>query len=96
MTLDHPLKTGGNVSGAEFFAAEITEEIRNDVRKRLLLGGNLAPRGCDRVRAKLALLLVLELNPKECLTKTEAALLYGISEHRFREGSPSLYNKVNL
>lgn len=78
------------------FPEAITSEIRNDVFKRLLHGGNLAPRGCDRARAKLALLLVLELNPKECLTKTEAALLYGMSEHRFREGSPSLHNKVNL
>jgi hypothetical protein len=80
----------------QLFSQDITLEIRADVRRRLLFGGNLAPRGCDRARAKLALLLVLELNPHQCLKHGEAALVYGISEHRLREGSPSLYNKVNL
>ncbi len=76
-----------------FFAAEITEEIRNDVRRRLLFGGNLAPRGCDRARAKLALLLVLEINPYQCLTRSEAALVYGISEDKFRNGLTSPHGR---
>ena len=32
---------------------------------RVLSGGNLAPRGCNRRKAKLALLLVIELNPRD-------------------------------
>lgn len=71
------------------FPEAITSEIRNDVFKRLLHGGNLAPRDCDRARSKLAILLLLEVNPVECLTRSEAALLHGISLDRFRESSES-------
>jgi hypothetical protein len=65
-------------------------------RERLLAGGNLARRGCNRAKAKLALLMVLELNPRECLSKAEAALVYGISENKLRGGITSLYHKINL
>jgi hypothetical protein len=71
----------------QVFGQEITEEILAMVRERLLAGGNLAPRGCDRRKAKLALLLVLEINPWQCLTRSEAALVHGISEDRLREVS---------
>jgi hypothetical protein len=80
----------------EIFSGEITEEIKAAVRSRLLDGGNLAPRGCDRRKAKLALLLVLEINPREVLSRSEAALLYGMSEDRLREGHTELKNMVNL
>ncbi len=36
----------------ELFANQITEEIKELARTRLLEGGNLAPRGCDRRKAK--------------------------------------------
>jgi hypothetical protein len=53
----------------ELFAEELSDEIKSIVRRRLLEGGNLAPRGCDRRKAKLALLLVLETNPVEVFSK---------------------------
>jgi hypothetical protein len=78
------------------FKNELTDEILAMVRSRLLDGGNLATRGCDKRMAKLALLLVLETNPAEVLTRSEAAVVYGISEDRLREGITSLHHKVNL
>jgi hypothetical protein len=80
----------------QLFADEITEEIKKLVRKRLLVGGNLAPRGCDRRKAKLALLLVLEINPKEVLTREEAAVLYGVTRDTLRNHSEAFPNAVNL
>lgn len=77
------------------FPEAFSSDIRNDVFKRLIHGGNLAPRNCDRARAKLAVLLLVELNPKECLTHAEAALMYGLSENGLRVGKSKLYNKVN-
>lgn len=80
----------------DLFSAEITEEIRTAVRSRLLDGGNLAPRGCDRRRAKLALLIVLEINPREVLRRSEAALLFGVKEQTLRSGAKSIKIPVNL
>jgi hypothetical protein len=60
------------------FGDELTAEILDLARERLLDGRNLAPRGCDRRKAKLALLLVREINPLETLYQDEAALIYGL------------------
>ena len=65
------------------------------VRGRLLDGGNLAPRGCDRPRAKLALLLVIETNPHEVLNKEEVAILYGTTATTLRQGNLQIVNGVN-
>jgi len=78
------------------FSAEITDEIKLLAINRLLDGGNLAPRGCDRRKAKLALLIVIETNPREVLTRAERAILYGVSEDRLREGNVEIHNAVNL
>ena len=72
----------------QLFAGEITDEIKAMVRRRLLDGGNLAPRGCDRRKAKLALLLVMETNPHEMLTRDEAAVLYGVSANTVTQRDP--------
>ena len=68
------------------FAHHLSDEILGLARERLLTGGNLAPRGCDKRKAKLALLVVIAINPKETLKRSEAALLYGISENSLRNG----------
>jgi hypothetical protein len=80
----------------QFFSSQITDEIRTMARDRLLGGKNLAPRGCDRRTTKLALLLVIEINPREVLTRSEAAILYGIKEDTLRNGNNELQNRVNL
>ncbi len=80
----------------ELFANQITEEIKELARTRLLEGGNLAPRGCDRRKAKLALLLVLEINRREVLTREEAAILYGITRDTLRNTDKAFPNPVNV
>ncbi len=68
----------------QIFASELTEEIKDLAKRRLLEGGNLGARGCDRRKAKLALLVVIQINPRETLTSGEAAVLYGVSENTLR------------
>jgi hypothetical protein len=80
----------------QFFSSQITDEIRDMVRGRILDGTNLAARGCCRQKAKLALLLVIEINPREVLTRSEAAILYGVTEKTLRDGNTEIKNGVNL
>lgn len=80
----------------EFFRHRITDEIRSMVEQRILCGGNVARRGCDRKKAKLALLLVIEINPYELLCKEEAAVLYGISRNTLRDKTKPFPRGVNM
>jgi len=74
----------------------LTDDVKQMAINRVLSGGNLAPRGCDRRKAKLALLLVIELNPREVMKREEAALLYGISVEKLRDSSDLITHTVNL
>ncbi len=58
----------------------------------------LCGQSCDRRKAKLALLHVVETNPREVLTREEAAVIFGISRNTLRDlglglisSRPSLY-----
>jgi hypothetical protein len=80
----------------DLLAAVLTDDVKQMAINRVLSGGNLAPRGCDRRKAKLALLLVIELNPREVMKREEAALLYGISVEKLRDSSDLITHSVNL
>lgn len=84
------------MSLAELFGEDLTEEIKALARGRLLEGGNLAPRGCDRRKVKLALLVVIETNPYELLCREEAAVLYGISRNTLRDKTKPFPRGVNM
>jgi hypothetical protein len=75
-------------SVSDLFGEQITEEIRELARQRLLGRiKNLAPRGCDQVireKATLALLLIREINKELRLKDSEKALLFGVSESALR------------
>lgn len=80
----------------DLLAPLLTDDVKQMAINRVLNGGNLAPRGCDRHKAKLALLLVIELNPREVMKREEAALLYGISVEKLRASADLITNSINL
>lgn len=79
----------------QLFGQDLTEEIKALARKRLLEGGNLGRHGCDRKKAKLALLLVREINPTEVFNREEAALLFGINRQTLRDKTRPFQHGVN-
>jgi len=77
----------------------ITDEIRNIAILRVLDGGNVASMSdLDQRSAKLALLLVREINPLEKLTSEEQAILTGTTLKTFRKlkQEGALTNVVNF
>jgi hypothetical protein len=66
----------------QLFSGEITDQVKEMVRRRLLDGRNLARRkDLKRANVKLVLLLVRELNPLEHFSREELAILMGIDRH---------------
>ena len=84
------------MTSLDLLAPLLTDEIKELALDRVLNGKNLAPRGCDRRKVKLALIVVLEINPREVLSRAEAAVLYGVTENTFRAISKGIKNMVNL
>lgn len=64
----------------ELFGEDLTDEIRSLARQRILHGGNLGTASVSHADAKLALLLVRELNPLEHLSRDERAILMGVTK----------------
>lgn len=63
------------------FGSEITDEVKELARRRLLDGGNLARRrDLKRSMVKLVLLMVREINPLEHLSREETAILMGVNK----------------
>jgi hypothetical protein len=84
------------MSVEEFFKHRITDEIRSMVEQRILCGGNLGRRGCDQQKAKLALLIVREINPTEVFNRDEAALLFGVNLKTLRDKTRPFSHSVNM
>jgi hypothetical protein len=76
----------------------ITPKIQMVARERFENGGNLAIAGLPKLEVKIALLLVLDLNPFEVLSAGEAAVVYGLTGPTLRKRQPpgELPKKFNL
>jgi hypothetical protein len=78
---------------------EITEEILQLARNRVLHGGDLSARkDLPKRIVKMAIIVMLALNPYEVLFRGEAAILYGLSPTTVssRQSSGELYVRVNV
>ena len=78
---------------------EITEEILQLARNRVLDGGNLSIRkDLPKRLVKMAIIVVRALNPHEVLYQGEAAILYGLSPTTVssRQATRELYVRVNF
>jgi hypothetical protein len=77
----------------------LTPEIASAVSERLLHGGNLASSNLSKTEVKIALLVVLDLNPWETLSAGEAAVVYGLTEPTLRKReikAGAMPNQINL
>lgn len=63
----------------------ITPKIEGVARERFENGGNLAIADLPRIEVKIALLIVLDLNPFEVLSAGEAAVVYGLTGPTLRK-----------
>ena len=78
---------------------EITEEILQLARNRVLDGGDLSARkDLPKRVVKMAIIVILVLNPHEVLYRGEAAILYGLSPTTVssRQATGELYVRVNV
>jgi hypothetical protein len=78
---------------------EITEEILQLARNRVLHGGDLSARkDLPKRIVKMAIIVMLALNPYEVLFRGEAAILYGLSPTTVssRQATRELYVRVNV
>jgi hypothetical protein len=71
---------------SDLFADQLTSEIKDLARHRITDGGDLSARkDLTRATRKLAILLVIEVNPYEVLSQGEAVILYGIGVETLRK-----------
>jgi len=74
------LARGAGEEPSRLWGPEITEEILQLARNRVLDGGNLSTRkDLPKRVVKMAIIATLALNPHEVLYQGEAAILYGLS-----------------
>ena len=81
------------------WGSEITEEILQLARNRVLHGGDLSARkDLPKRIVKMAIIVMLALNPYEVLFRGEAAILYGLSPTTVssRQATRELYVRVNV